>query len=966
MSHGRGENRVREQWRFAVLGPVGAWREGSEVDLGPPQQRALLAVLLLAEGAPVQGHELVDALWGGEPPASAVGSIRTYVHRLRKLLGPSVIRSAGNGYQVPVVQEELDLVVFRDLLARADRARRAGDAEGTALRLREALALWRGTALADIRGEYAQAQRERLGKLRLSALEHLLTATLDLGRHEEAATELAWLVAEHPLDERFRELLMLALYRCGRQSAALATYREVRTLLAEELGIDPGPGLQRMHERILRADAGLLAAPRPGAAERIPARTAPPAPPLPVPAQLPGALPVFVGRRDQLALADEVLPQADEPPVTVTISGMAGVGKTTFAVHWARQVAARFPDGQLHVNLRGFDPFGPPVGSEHALRTVLRSLGVAQHSLPHDVDTLSALYRTLLADRRVLILLDDARDAQQVRPLLPSAPGCLAIVTSRNLLSGLIAVEGAHPLRLDVLSVAEAHAFLARRLGQERVAAEPAAVREIIERCARLPLALAVASARAAARCAFPLATLAAELRDSQGSLDAFDDAEPDGAADVRAVLSSSYHDLTPAAARLFRLLSLHPGPDTSLPAAASLVGLPPADTRQLLAELLRAHLVDEPVAGRYSSHDLLRAYGSELARTTEPPAEHRATLRRALDHYLHSAREAVALHSPERSLIPLAPAAAGVRAEEFAGASAKAVAWFAAEQSVLRAAVEQAAAHGFDVHAWQLAWALDIHLNRSGLWRDAEAVHLTALDAARRLGDPIARAHAHSGLAKALTTLGRVDEARAHIERSVELFTGSGDLRACAESHHVLCWVAECQGDLESALGAAQRSLAIRRAVHDPEAPGSDDERGSRATAGALNALGWIHGLLGQHQEALDHCRQALALHEERGLGYGVWHIWNSIGSAHHHLGQYDEAVASFRKALAGYRQTGCLPIAEAGTLRRLGDTYVSMGRAGAARAEWTTALAILERLGHADAETLRADLRRLPAPGP
>ncbi|MFJ8109568.1 BTAD domain-containing putative transcriptional regulator [Streptomyces sp. NPDC096132] len=929
------------------------------MDLGPPQQRAVLAVLLLAEGAPVRMHELVDALWASAPPASAVGSVRTYVHRLRKQLHPSLIRSVGDGYVFPVSPEDLDLAAFRDLLSHAERARRVGDAKGTVLLLRDALALWRGGALADLRGEYAQARRERLDRLRLSVVETLLTLELDLGHPAEVATELTGLVAEHPLDERFRELLMLALYRCGRQSAALDTYRRARTLLADELGIDPGPGLQRMYERILRADAGLLA-PRP-ADEPAPARTVPSAPALPVPAQLPSGLPAFVGRAAQLAMVDKVLPQCDEPPVTVVIGGMAGVGKTTFAVQWARQVASRFPDGHIHVDLRGFDPVGLPLAPEHALRTILQSLGVAQSVLPQDEDALAALYRTVLADRRVLLLLDNAGDARQVRRLLPSAPGCLAIVTSRNVLSTLIAVDGAHPVRLDALSPDEAHDLLARRLGHDRVAAEPAAVQEIVERCARLPLALAVAAARATTRSAFPLAAFAAELRDSQGSLDAFDDPEPGSTVDVRAVFSWSYHALTPAAARLFRLLSLHPGPSISLPAAASLIGLAVPHTRRLLAELLRAHLLDEPAPGRYASHDLLRAYGSELARTTDPPAEHHATRRRVLDHYLHSAREAVAAHSPERSPISPAPAAPGARAEDFAGDSTKAVAWFAAEQTVLLAAVEQAAAHGFDVHTWQLAWAVDIHLNRSGLWRDAEAVHRSAMDAGRRLGDPTAQAHAHCGLAKAATTLGRVDEARAHAERSVERFAESGDLRACAESWHVLCWVAECQGDPEAALSAAQQSLRIRRAVHDS---GSDDERDSRATAGALNAVGWAHGLLGRHQQALDHCREALALHRKSGRDHGLWHIWNSIGTAQHHLGQYDEAVTSFRNALAGYQQTGSLPIAEAGTRRRLGDTYLSMGRPDAARAEWTEALSILERLGHADAERLRTGLRELPAP--
>lgn len=966
-----GEIWVREQVRFAVLGPVRAWRGTVEVDLGPPQQRAVLAVLLLAEGSQVRVGELVDAVWGTEPVASATGSIRTYVHRLRRRLDPAVIRSMGDGYVVRVSPEELDVAAFRDLVAQAEQARRAGDAKDTARLLRDALGLWRGTALAGIRGEYAQAQRERLGALRLSALEARLAAELDLGAHTDVATELAGLVAEHPLDERFLDMLMLALYRSGRQAAALAAYREGRTLLADELGVDPGPGLQRTYERILRADPGLLAPDTPdtpdaaavsGVVALAPAAPVV-APALPVPAQLPADLPVFVGRDTQLAQVGALLPGSGEQSPTVVVSaigGAAGVGKTTFAVHWARRVAARFPDGQIHLNLRGFDPAGPPVSPEHALRSVLESLGVAPGGLPQGVDALSALYRTLLADRRVLLLLDNARDAQQVRPLLPASPGCLVIVTSRDRLSGLVATEGAHPVHLDVLSVDEAHDLLARRLGHDRVAAEPEAVQEIIERCARLPLALAVAAARAIARSAFPLAVFAAELRDSQGSLEAFSDTEPDSTADVRAVFSWSYHALTPAAARLFRLLALHPGPDTSLPAAASLGGLTVAHTRQLLAELVRAHLVDEPAPGRYASHDLLRAYGTELAHTTDPPAEHHAARLRVLDHCLHSAHRAGTLYSPGRCAIVLPALAVGVRPEEFTAvaggldSSGESAAWFAAEQAVLLAAVGQAAAHGFETHTWQLAWAIEHYLDRRGLWRDLEAVHRTAMDAALRLRDRTAQAHAHRGLARATTDLGRVDEARVHMERAIELFAETADMAACAESLRQLSWVAERQGDLEAALDAAQRSLAMHRA----------EQAGGKQTAGALNAVGWYHTLLGQHEQALEHCREALALlQQEPGYDYGEADIWDSIGYAHHHLGQYEEAVTAYRNALALYRRVD-VPYAEADTMGRLGDTHLSAGRPQLAHAEWSAALHILERLDHADADCLRAKLRELPEP--
>jgi DNA-binding SARP family transcriptional activator len=989
---------VDERLRFSVLGPVSAWRGTVEIELGPPQQRAVLAVLLLAEGRQVLRSGLVDAVWGTRAPASALGILRAYVHRLRQALEPagnpasSVVRSTGDGYQLRTSSAELDLRTFRDLLGRAERARRAGDVRDSAAHLQQALGLWRGTALAGVRGEYAQTQRQRLDELRLSAEAARLTAELDLGGHAQATAAATGLVAEHPLDERFRELLMLALYRSGRQAAALDTYREAQTLLARELGVDPGPALQTMHQRVLRAEKELLTLPphasaeppapagarapvgapataavtaaRAGASSATPVTaptatlTATTAALTATPAQLPAGLAVFVGREAELARMAR-LPSGGTVVITA-IAGMAGVGKTTFAVHWARQIADRFPDGQLYLNLRGFDPVGPPVPPAHALRTLLESLGADPRALPQDIDALAALYRTLLTGKRVLVLLDNAHDAAQVRPLLPGEPGCLVVVTSRNRLAGLVAVDGAHPLHLDVLSLPEARALLARRLGPERVTAEPDAVEEIVTRCARLPLALAITAARAATtRSAFPLSAIAAELRETADGLDAFHDG--DTSADVRAVFSWSYRTLTPEAARLFRLLALHPGPDISLPAAAGLAGLGRPHTRQLLSELVRAHLVDETAPGRYASHDLLRVYAAELSGTIDPPQQVRAARHRMLDHYLHTAHQAVALINRGRALISLADPAEGVRAEEFGADAESARAWFAAEQAVLLETVEQAAAHRYDVHTWQLAWATANHLHMQGLWREEEAVHRTAMDAALRLGDRSAEAYAHLGLGTAMTSLGRFEEARVHVERAIELHMESGDMRACAESWRSLAWVTEQQGDAHAALGAAQRSLALLRA-HGGPAP--DDRRLRTATASGLNAVGWCHVLLGRHREGLDHCVQALALHEQLGDDVQAAHTWDSIGHAHHLLGEDDEAVTSFRNALALYRGHDGLRWFVSGTLMRLGDTHLSLGRPDAARAAWTEGLDILERLAHADAEQLRARLRGLADP--
>ncbi|WP_107099912.1 ATP-binding protein, partial [Streptomyces aurantiacus] len=719
----------------------------------------------------------------------------------------------------------------------------------------------------------------------------------------------------------------------------------------ETLGVDPGPALQEMYQRVLRADTELLALPAPG--KPVPASAPVPICEFPVPAQLPASLTVFVGRDTELA---EVSASFLGGTMAISaIAGMAGVGKSTFAVHWARRIADRFPDGQLYLNLRGFDPVGLPVPPEHALRILLESLGTDPRPLPSEVDALAGIYRTRLVGKRVLVLLDNVRDATQVRPLLPGEPGCLVIVTSRNRLSDLVALDGAHLQELDILSPAEARALLARRLGQQRVAAEPQAVEEIIAQCARLPLALAVTAARAAVRSAFSLETIAAELRDSASNLDAFH--HSNATADVRAVFSWSYHALSPDAAYLFRLLSLHPGPDVTLPAAASLAGLTIPHTRHLLSELIQTHLTDETVPGRYASHDLLRTYAGELAATIDSPQHIAAARQRIFDHYLHTAREALGL-TAERALIAMSRPAAGVRAEGFAGDTTKAAAWLAAEQAVLLAAVEQAATHRYDIHAWQLAWATANHLHWQGRWHEHERIHRTAMVAAGRLGDRTAKAHAHHGLATAAAALGGFDEARGHIERAVQLFAELGDTRALAESCRTMASVAKQQGDPKAALGAAQQFLAFQQAHNGQD---SEDSRGRRATAAGLNAVAWCHTLLGQHEQALERSREALALCQELDCVTGAAETWDGIGQAHHNLGQYEQAVVAYRNALDLFRSSD-FPWMSASTLERLGITYLSTDCPAAAGAVWTEALGVKNQLGnHANTESLRIRLRQL-----
>jgi len=668
------------------------------------------------------------------------------------------------------------------------------------------------------------------------------------------------------------------------------------------------------------------------------------------PAQLPRDVAGFAGRGEQLARLDALLGSgATEAPAAVVISavsGTAGVGKTALAVHWAHRVADRFPDGQLYVNLRGFDPGGQVLAPAVAVRGFLDALEVPAERIPPSVEAQAALYRSLLAGRRVLVVLDNARDAEQARPLLPGTGTALVLVTSRSQLSSLVAVDGAHPLTLDLLTEGEARELLARRLGPDWVAAEPAAVEQIVGCCARLPLALTIAAARAE-QTGFPLAMLAAELAEVRGRLDVLD--AGDAAGQVRAVFSWSYTALSSAAAGLFRLLGLHPGPDISAAAVASLAGLAPAETRRLLAELVRATLLTEHTPGRYGFHDLLRAYAVDLTHAVDPDHLRRAALGRMLDHYLHTAHTAARLLHPHREPIPLAltPPASGVTPEQLAEYG-QAMAWLAAEHTVLLASVRLAAEAGFDIHCWQLAWTLTTFLDRRGHWHDRRTTWQTALTAAGRL-DPAAQAYAHRDLAAAHTRLGRYPDAHIHLQHALRLYTHIGDHTGRARTHGALgvLWVR--QGRPEQALDHSRQALALFRAAGH-----------RRGQAHALNAVGWCHVLLGDHQQALTCCLQALTLLQEFGDRDGQAVAWDGLGYAHHHLAQHTQAADCYQHALDLSRDLGdrCL---EAIVLTHLGDTRHAVGDPTAARTAWTQALDILTDLDDPDTHAVRAKLQNL-----
>jgi tetratricopeptide (TPR) repeat protein/transcriptional regulator with XRE-family HTH domain len=693
----------------------------------------------------------------------------------------------------------------------------------------------------------------------------------------------------------------------------------------------------------------------------------------PVPGQLPADVAGFVGRTDQLSRLSMLLGRGDRPATVVisAIAGTAGVGKTALAVHWAHQAVDRFPDVQLYANLRGFDPGGVAATPAEVVRSFLDALDVPAQRIPAGLDAQAALYRSLLVDRRMLVLLDNARDVDQVRPLLPGTPGCLVLVTSRNQLTGLIAEVGATPLPLELLSLHEAGDLLAQRIGADRIAAEPAAVAELIDQCARLPLALAVVAARAAIQPELSLATLAAQLRHVQDRLDTL--ATGDAGTDVRSVFSWSYQQLSEPAARLFRLLGVHPGPDLGVPAAASLTGTPPTRVRPVLAELIRAHLVTEPVPGRYALHDLLRAYAAELVASDGLDEERQAALRRLLDHYLGTAYRAAAALHPARETIELTPPLAGVTVHEL-GSAGSATDWFTVEYQVLRAAVRLAVDAGLDRHAWQLVWSMNPFFERHQDVRDAVALHQIALQAARRLGDLAAQGYLHRRLgqvsmqlafsyrrdsavdqpideAKDSTSMpGEHDAARAHLEQALEVYRQLGDDANQAQALFALAAILDRQGRHRDALRQAEQALARFQS--------SGDRVGQ---ANALNNVGWYHARLGEYETALRYCQQALRLQQELGNRRGEAPTWDSVGVAYHHLGRHADAIACYQQALTLFRDNG-YRYYEAGTLVNLGDTYHSSRDSSAARDCWRAALEILTDLHHPDADQVRARLRNAP----
>ncbi|MCO6004198.1 NB-ARC domain-containing protein [Actinoallomurus purpureus] len=617
---------ANETVRFSVLGPVRAWRAGSELPLGPKQQRLILAILLARAGRPVSMGEFVDLLWDGRPPASAANAVHRYVGVLRRLLEPCLrsrspgrwLIRQGGGYLLQVDADSLDLLDFRKQVEEARRAVKA-DEPAAALRLLiTALGLWQGRCAEGL--EPASSTHPAFVMLEheySSVVCEAAESALRCGRAKDVLPALRQAAGRNPLDEALQAKHLLVLAAEGKQAEAVALYQEIRLRLADELGVDPSAELRAAYDKVLRQQAA-----RDDPAERTdcsgsarPVGAATPYGTRPVPlirpAQLPPDLPYFTGRAKALETG---LPREHRGTLRVlAIDGIPGIGKTALALHVAHRVAAEFPDGQLYADLRGFGPACVTSDSNDVLHGFLDALGVSPQHIPASTDMRSALYRSVLAGRRVLVVLDNARDMEQVRPLLPGTPDCMVVVTSRSRLTGLAAANGASLLTLEVPSPREALSYFAKRIGESRTAGEIDAVKQIIERCGRLPLALAIVATRAVSHPEYPLSRVAAELRDSSESLDGFSDDNLEN--DVRSVFSWSYRMLSAEAARIFRLLPLHTGPDITIEAMAGLAGVSPSAARDAAGELVRTRLVTASGRDRFWSHDLIRAYAAELNR---------------------------------------------------------------------------------------------------------------------------------------------------------------------------------------------------------------------------------------------------------------------------------------------------------------------------------------------------------------
>ncbi|ALU95513.1 regulator [Streptomyces globisporus C-1027] len=896
--------------RFTVLGPVRAWRGSDLLSSGSPQQRALLTALLLREGRTATAGELIDAFWGEDPPSQALATIRTYASRLRKILGQDTLVSESGGYAIRIDRGALDLTLAQDLAAEAEKARATGDRCQARTLINKVLGLWDGEALASVPGPYADNQRTRLEEWRLQLTETRLDLDLEVGCHAEAVSELTALTAAHPLRERLRELLMVALYRSGRQAEALAVYADTRRLLAEELGVDPRPELAQLQRRILRADEELAR----------PADEPAPAPAPLRPAQLPATVPDFTGRSAFVTELSSRLATAEGSVMAVSaVAGIGGVGKTTLAVHVAHQARRHFPDGQLYVDLQGAG--ARAAEPETVLGSFLRALGTADSAIPDTLDERAALYRSTLDGRRILILLDNAHDAAQIRPLLPGTPGCAALVTSRV---RMVDLAGAHLVDLDVMSPEEALQLFTRIVGAERVGSEREAALDVVAACGFLPLAIRIAASRLAARRTWTVSVLAAKLADERRRLDELQA----GDLAVKATFELGYGQLEPAQARAFRLLGLADGPDISLAAAAALLNLDPHAAEDLLEALVDTSLVESAAPGRYRYHDLVRLYARACAERDERAAERESALSRLLDFYLATAAGVYALERPGDRLVD--HLARVDRPGLVFQQRGPALDWIHTEAECVLACAHQCTDSASLRRAADLLLAAKDLPESGANSRRYEVAAQAVLAAAVRTGDVHAEGRARTALTNVFHFAGRFDEAEEEAEKAMALSEANEDPIPGGYAANTRGFIAVYQGRYAE----AEKYLRVAIASFRSDGNGPSE-------ASALCNLSRAQLAMGRTGGAVTLARQGVDIYDRQGLSLRLANGRYALGIALTQAGELDEALTQLSEALDIFHESR-QPLWEGMTHFRLAELHLLAGRSAQAAAHAEQAIAL------------------------
>ena len=939
------------QWNVQVLGPIRAWRDGQELDLGAAGRRTLFGLLILARGHPVSRAELVDVLWDDWPPPTAANIIQGYVKHLRQQLEPDrrprspseVLPAVGEGYALRIPHDNIDLERFRTLTSAAVAARRDDDLRRAQALFGQALQLWRGDPMADVPLLTNRPKALALTGERQAAQARYCETMLDLGAVAEVLPMVREMAAEQPFDEAAQARLIRAYQAVGQRAEAFAAYHTVRARLADELSVEPGPLIAAAHAALLRDSPAEESAHPIGKPAPAEARVISPAPvPAVTPAQLPADVYGFTGRRSELRWLDQLLPaehtsrqvpDTPDPVVIAAICGTAGAGKTALAVRWAHRVRRRFADGQLYVNLRGYDD-GHPESVGDALTRLLTALGVPGKDIPADLDERAARYRTALTDRAVLVVLDNAASVEQVRPLLPSTPPTMALVTSRNSLAGLVALHGVRRLTLGSLPLDDTISLLQLLIGP-RADADPEAVTALAEQCARLPLALRVVAELAATRPDDRLIDLVDDLSDHRRRIRRLD-AGGDSRAAVRTVFSWSYRHLSATQAAAFRRLGLMVDANIGLHAAAALTGLDADQADHALTALTRAHLVQPVERSRWTMHDLLRAYAAQVCQAEETEAERTAALARLLDHYLATAAAAMdVLYPAERHHRPvIQPPDHRVPIPTLDNREA-AREWLDAERATLVAICRYAATHGWQRHAMLLSTMLYRYLEGSH-HLDALDIHTHALEAACLIGDEVGQAHALTNLGAVHRLQSRYSEAIDHLGRALALHRDNRDWYGQARTRSNLGIVYERLGQHGPAIEHQQQALDLYRQLED-----------RYGEAGALTNLGNVYSEVNRYEEAARHLEQSLGLFRTLGDPVGEAIGLCNLGDVQRELGRYEQASTSLQRALSLFRAAGH-PNGEAAALSNLGRVHTWLGRYDLAVETLGQALDWFQEAGH------------------